>query len=165
MPLNLRALAIILLSTTLAACGSDSGQMPVDSAAERTLTDGSVYERPTAGEVGVDSSAKWTLTDAGECIGTPWPPVYVTCTLDEQPCGGQSVCRSCNSALGLWAMMPVWSCVCASATVNGSTGLYWQCPSIPVCLLGPGTFVDSLCTVSAVIDGGVDQAEQDSGRD
>ena len=78
--------------------------------------------------------------------------------LTSPPCGGQSVCRSCNSGLGLWAVMPVWSCVCASATVNGSTGLYWQCPSGPVCQLGPGTFVDSQCTEPAVIDGGVDQA-------
>jgi hypothetical protein len=139
--LNPRRFAINLLSITLAACGSGSGTVPADSA------------------------AKWTLTDGGECIGTPWPPVYVACTLDEHPCGGQSVCRSCNSALGLWAIMPVWSCVCASATVNGSTGLYWQCPSGPVCQLGPGTFVDSQCTEPAVIDGGIDQAAEDSGGD
>jgi len=138
MLLKLRAFAIILLSITLAACGSGSGTMPTDSA------------------------AKWTLTDGGECIGPSWPPVYAACTLDEHPCGGQSVCRSCNSGLGLWAIMPVWSYVCASATVNGSTGLYWQCPSGPVCQLGPGTFVDSQCTEPAVIDGGIDQAVERS---
>jgi hypothetical protein len=160
MLLNLRALAIILLSATLAACGSDSGPMPVDSAAERTLTDGSDNERPPTGEVGVDSTSTWTLTDGGECMFTPWPPIYVPCTLDEHPCGGQSACRSCNDALGLWKMMPVWSCVCASATVNGSTGLYWMCPSQPVCTLDPGTFsetfLDSQCTVPAAIDAGID---------
>jgi hypothetical protein len=158
MILKLRAFPIILLSITLAACGSDSRPMPVDSGEDRRLTDGSDYERPPTGDVGVDSAAKWTLTDGGECIGPSWPPVYTACTLDEHPCGGQSVCRSCNSGLGLWAIMPVWSCVCASATVNGSTGLYWQCPSVPVCQLGPGTFVDSQCTQPAVIDGGIDQA-------
>src|SRR5450631_3788360 len=119
MPLNLRAYAIILFSTTVTACGSDSGPMPVHSDAEWTLSDGGNDERPPTEEVGADSAVKWTLTDGGECTGPAWPPVYMTCTLDENPCGGQSVCRSCNSALGLWAIMPVWSCVCASATVNG----------------------------------------------
>jgi hypothetical protein len=165
MLLKFGAFVSILLSATLAACGSDSGPMPVDSAAERSIADGSDYERPPTGEVGVDSASTWTLTDGGECIFTPWPPIYVACTLDEHPCGGQSVCRSCNAALGLWKMMPVWSCVCASVTVNGSTGLYWECPSSPVCQLGPGTFVDSQCTEPAVIDGGIDQAAEDSGGD
>ena len=154
--LKLRAFAIILLSIALAACGSGSGTMPADSGADRTLTGGSDYERPPTGDVGVDSAAQWTLTDGGECIGPSWPPVYAPCTLDEHPCGGQSVCRSCNAGLGLWKIMPVWSCVCANATVNGSTGLYWQCPSLPVCTLGPDTFVDSQCTEPAGIDAGVD---------
>ena len=109
-----------------------------------------------SGEVGVDPNAEWTLTDGGECVGPQTGP----CTLDEHPCAGQSECRSCYAALGLWKIMPAWRCDCASMTVNGSTGLYWLCPSLPVCTLDlgtfPGTFVDSQCTVPAGIDAGID---------
>ena len=152
MLLKLRAFAIFLLSITLAACGSDAGTMPVDADAERTLTDGTDYEQPPTGEMGVDADARWTLTDGGECIG----PQIGACTLDEHPCAGQTACRSCNAALGLWKIMPAWLCDCASMTVNGSTGLYWLCPSLPVCTLGPETFVDSQCTEAAAIDAGID---------
>lgn len=162
--LKVRAVAVILLATTLAACSSGSGSRPADAAAERSLSDGSDDERPPTEEVGVDSGVTWTLTDAGECIVTSRLPIYEACTLDEHPCGGQSVCRSCNSA-GLWKIVPVWPCVCVSATVNGSTGLHWQCPMHPICQPGPGTFVDSQCTLPAVIDGGIDQAAQDSSAD
>jgi hypothetical protein len=98
------------------------------------------------------SDAEWTLTDGGECIG----PQIGPCTLDEHPCAGQSSCRSCNAGLGLWKIMPAWLCDCASMTVNGATGLYWLCPSLPVCTPGPDTFVDSQCTQSARIDAGID---------
>jgi hypothetical protein len=150
--INLRAFAIILLSSTLAACGSDAGRRPDGSDAQGALTDGGGGERPAVGETGRDLGSRWTLTDGGECVG----PMFGACTLDEQPCGGQTSCRSCNAGLGLWKVMPVWLCVCASATVNGSTGLYWQCPSIPVCTPGPDTFVDSQCTEPVAIDAGLD---------
>jgi hypothetical protein len=39
--------------------------------------------------------------------------------------------------------------------VDGKQGLYWQCPAIPVCALGPGTFTDGQCTQPAVVDGGI----------
>lgn len=145
MLLKLYASAIILVSTTLAACGSDSASMPTDRAAQSDI----LSQSP---------DVEWTLTDAGVCMSSIWPPIYLPCTLDEHPCGGQSTCRSCNAALGLWRMMPVWGCVCASETVNGSTGLYWQCPSVPVCTLGPDTFSDSQCTQPAITDAGISDA-------
>ena len=151
MLLKLHASAIILVLTTLVACGSDSGPMPTDGAGQSDI----LSQSP---------DVEWTLTDAGVCMPSIWPPIYLSCTLDENPCGGQWTCRSCGQ--GLCSMMPVWSCVCASATVNGSTGLYWQCPGSPVCRqIDPGNFVDSQCTVPAVIDGGIDQAAEDSGGD
>ena len=152
MLLDLRAFAIFLLSIILAGCGSDSGPLPADSGPDRSLTDGSDHEGPPTGDMGVDSDAEWTFTDGGECIG----PQIGACTLDEHPCAGQTACRSCNAALGLWKIMPAWLCVCASITVNGSTGLYWQCPSLPVCTLGPDTYVDSECTEPAGVDAGID---------
>jgi hypothetical protein len=156
MLLKLHPFAIVLLSITLAACGSDSGSLPVDSGADRMLTDVSDHEGPSTGELGVDLTTKWTLTDGGECIGPETGP----CTLDEHPCAGKTACRSCNAALGLWKIMPVWTCDCASRAVNGSMGLYWMCPSQPVCTLDrstfPDTFLDNQCTVPAVIDAGID---------
>lgn len=140
---KLRVSAIFLLSITVAACGSDSGAMLTDGAGSSDLS-----SQPSPSH----SDAGWTLTDGGECIG----PQIGACTLDEHPCAGQTACRSCNAALGLWKIMPAWLCVCASITVNGSTGLYWQCPSLPVCTLGPDTFVDSQCTEPAGIDAGID---------
>ncbi len=153
MPLKVHASAIILALTTLVACGSDSAPMRTDGAGQSEI----LSQSP---------DVEWTLTEAGVCMPSIWPPIYLPCTLDEQPCGGGSTCRSCNAALGLWRMMPVWGCVCSNATVNGSPGLYWQCSSGgPVCQPGIATFVDSQCTQPAVIDGGIDQAAQDSGGD
>jgi|GEM_PF-6624874 len=95
-----------------------------------------------------------TGSDGGEC--TSQPQMGSPCAVDQQSCDGPTVCRSCNSGLGLWALEPAWGCVCASWTVNGSAGLYWQCPMVPVCTLAPGTFADSQCTQPAITDGGVD---------
>ena len=122
----------LVLSTTFAACGSDSGSM-----------------------MSVDSAAQALVTDGGECI----VPRTGACTLDEPSCLGQTVCRSCNAALGLWKNIPAWVCTCGSTTVNGSTELNWLCqeiPGLPPCTLGPDTFVDSQCTQPAVVDAGSD---------
>ena len=139
--------AILFLSIAIAACGSDTGSMPIDGGGRPDLS-----SQPSSSP----SDAKWTLTDGGECVG----PAIGTCTLDQHPCAGQTVCRSCNAALGLWKIMPAWSCACASMTVSGSMGLYWVCPSQPVCTLDPGTFPDTFldadCTVPAAIDAGID---------
>jgi len=154
MRFKFRVSAIFLSSLGVAACGSDSGPSPVDGGGRLDL-----QSQPSPSPL----DAEWTLTDAGECMSPVWPPIYLACTLDEHPCGGISTCRSCNGALGLWRMMPVWPCACESATVNGATGLYWQCSSGgAVCQPGPGNFVDSQCTVPSVIDGGIDQAAEDS---
>ena len=148
MRFKFRVSAIFLSSLGVAACGSDSGPSPVDGGGRLDL-----QSQPSPSPL----DAEWTLTDAGECMSPVWPPIYLACTLDEHPCGGISTCRSCNGALGLWRMMPVWPCACENATVNGATGLYWQCSSGgAVCQPGPGNFVDSQCTVPSVIDGGTD---------
>jgi hypothetical protein len=143
MLLKLHAFAMIVVLTAFAACGSDSGTTPSDGAVQSDA----LSQSP---------DVEWTLTEAGVCMPSTWPSIDLHCTLDEHPCGGQSTCRSCNGALSLWRMMPVWGCACASATVNGETGLYWQCPSVPVCQPGIGTFVDSECTQPAGMDGGID---------
>ena len=94
-----------------------------------------------------------TPSAGGECKIRPEP--LSSCAVDQQSCPGPTVCRSCNSGVGLWVLEPAWGCVCASMAIDGRVGLYWQCPNAPVCTLGPGTFADSQCTRPAVTDGGV----------
>jgi hypothetical protein len=102
------------------------------------------------------SGTSSTASDGGECTNPPKP--LSSCAVDQQLCQGPTVCRSCNGGLGLWALEPAWGCVCASMAIDGTVGLYWQCPSVPVCTLGPGTFTDSQCTQPAVTDGGIGDA-------
>ena len=94
-----------------------------------------------------------TPSDGGGCTSPPEP--LSSCAVDQQSCAGPTVCRSCNSGLNLWALEPAWGCVCASMAMDGRVGLYWQCPSVPVCTLSPDTFTDSQCTRPAVTDGGI----------
>ena len=79
------------------------------------------------------------------------PSNFEPCDVDQQTCVGPVACRSCNAALGLWALTPAWSCACATGTLNGKTGLYWQCAVSPdhTCTPGPNTFKDSKCTMPA----------------
>jgi hypothetical protein len=72
-----------------------------------------------------------------------------SCDVDQQSCTGAVACRSCNGALGLFELLPAFSCECTTGTVNGKTALYWQCALIPACTAGPGAFTDSKCTVPA----------------
>ena len=86
-------------------------------------------------------------SDAGLCLSQP--SNFAPCDVDQQTCMGPVACRSCNGALRLWALRAAWSCGCATGTLNGRTGLYWQCALPPVCIPGPNTFTDSQCTVAA----------------
>ena len=81
---------------------------------------------------------------------SPQPQNFEPCNVDRQTCMGPVACRSCNSALRLWALEPAWGCGCGTNTVGGRTGLYWQCAiGPPVCTPGPDTFTDSRCTKTA----------------
>ncbi len=87
-------------------------------------------------------------SDGGVCSSQPQN--FAPCNVDHQTCMGPVACRSCNGALGLWALEPAWACGCETNTLNGRTGLYWQCAlGPPVCTPGPDTFTDSQCTMAA----------------
>jgi hypothetical protein len=77
------------------------------------------------------------------------PSNFDSCDVDQQICAGPVACRSCNAAPALWDVRPAWSCECATGTLDGKTGLYWQCALTPACTSGPDTFTDSKCTVPA----------------
>jgi hypothetical protein len=77
------------------------------------------------------------------------PSNFEPCDVDQQTCMGPVACRPCNGPLGLWALIPAWSCGCGTTTLNGKTGLYWQCALPPACTSGPNTFTDSKCTMAA----------------
>jgi|SRR5712664_3632445 len=77
------------------------------------------------------------------------PQNFASCNVDHQTCMGPVACRSCNGALSLWALEPAWACGCETNTLDGRTGLYWQCALGPVCTPGPHTFTDSQCTIAA----------------
>ena len=98
-------------------------------------------------------------TDGDAC--TAQPQNFGSCPLEGQSCAGPTACRSCNGALGLWAILPAWFCTCAANTVGGSEGLYWACANAPVCTRGPSTgyptFADSQCTIPSVSDAGTDE--------
>jgi hypothetical protein len=102
-------------------------------------------------ESGCGSKALSTA-DGGTCTSAPvgFPP----CSVAGSYCTGPTACRSCNGALGLWAILPAWDCACTTATINGSTSLRWECPSEPVCTVSPGTFTDSQCTMPSIGDAG-----------
>ena len=90
---------------------------------------------------------------AGESSCSSKPGNFAPCDVDHQICAGAVACRSCNSALGLWALEPAWYCGCEIGTLDGRTGLYWQCALPPACTPGSNTFTDSQCTI-AVRDAG-----------
>ena len=91
-----------------------------------------------------------STADGGAC--TSAPVGFQPCSVPGSYCTGPTACRSCNAALGLWTIAPAWDCACTPATINGSMSLRWECPSEPVCAVGPGTrFADSQCTVSASV--------------
>lgn len=96
------------------------------------------------------SSSTHATADGGTC--TSAPVGFPTCSNAGSHCTGPTACRSCGS--GLWALTPAWDCACGEETRNGSTSLHWQCPSVPVCSAGAGTFRDDQCTVPSFGDGG-----------
>ena len=95
-----------------------------------------------------------STADGGAC--TSAPVGFSPCSVPGSYCTGPTACRSCNTALGLWAIAPAWDCACAPDNINGSTSLRWQCPSEPVCTVGPGTFTDDQCMVPSVRDAGTE---------
>jgi hypothetical protein len=94
---------------------------------------------------------------AGGCSGreecSSQPQNFASCSVEHQTCVGPVACRSCNATLALWALEPTWECGCETNTLNGRTGLYWQCALAPVCAAGPDTFTDSQCTKTAAAAG------------
>lgn len=86
-------------------------------------------------------------SSSGMCLSEP--SNFERCDVAHQTCTGPVACRSCNGALGLWAFEPAWACGCETNSLNGKTGLYWQCALLPVCTPGPNTFTDSQCTKPA----------------
>lgn len=83
----------------------------------------------------------------GSCSSRP--SNFGPCDVDQQVCMGPVSCQSCNGPLALWALEPAWYCVCGTGTVDGKTGLYWQCALPPACTSGPDTFTDAKCTMPA----------------
>jgi len=98
--------------------------------------------------IGVVQMAVGCSGDGEVCSSQPQN--FAPCNVDRQTCMGPVACRSCNGTLGLWALEPAWGCGCETNSLNGRTGLYWQCAiGSPVCTPGPDAFTDSQCTKTA----------------